>query len=68
MIAGEDYSGDVFFSEWFGVASETLENYGALNISVVSDLPMFIDPFLCSTATKPNTWPCTNRSSITCGS
>ena len=52
MIAGEDYSGDVFFSEWFGVASETLENYGALNISVVSDLPMFIDPFLLFNSDK----------------
>ena len=36
----------VYFSDYFGVAPEVLEEYGALDISVVSDLPLFIDPFL----------------------
>ena len=35
-----------FFSDTFGVASKTLEDYGAFDISVINDLPLFIDPFL----------------------
>ena len=35
-----------FFNEYFGIDAETLESYGALNISIVNDLPLFIDPFL----------------------
>lgn len=35
-----------FFSDSFDVEPETLEAYGAFNISVINDLPLFIDPFL----------------------
>lgn len=35
-----------FFSDTFGVASKTLEDYGAFDISIINDLPLFIDPFL----------------------
>ena len=35
-----------FFSDTFGVDSEVLEKCGAFDISVVNDLPLFIDPFL----------------------
>lgn len=45
-------AGNVFFSEWFGVDPQTLEDYGALDISVVTDLPMFIDPFLLFNSDK----------------
>lgn len=41
--------GDVpalYFSEYFEVAPEVLEAYGAFDISLVSDLPLFVDPFL----------------------
>jgi len=37
---------DLYFSEYFGVPPSVLEEYGAFDISVVSDLPLFIDPFL----------------------
>ncbi len=37
---------EIFFTDYFGVAPEALEVYGALNISLVNDLPLFIDPFL----------------------
>lgn len=40
-----DESG-VYFSEWFGVDPQALEEYGAFDISVVTDMPLFIDPFL----------------------
>jgi hypothetical protein len=36
----------VYFSERFGVDPDVLESYGALDISVATDLPLFIDPFL----------------------
>lgn len=45
-------AGNVFFSEWFGVDAQMLEDYGALDISVVADLPMFIDPFLLFNSDK----------------
>lgn len=35
-----------FFSDTFGVDTEVLDKYGALDISVINDLPLFIDPFL----------------------
>lgn len=35
-----------FFSDYFNVPLETLEKYGAFNISLINDLPLFIDPFL----------------------
>ena len=37
---------NLYFSEHFGVSSKALEEYGAFDISVVSDLPLFVDPFL----------------------
>jgi hypothetical protein len=43
----------VYFSDWFGVAPETLEEYGAFNVSLINDLPLFIDPFLLFTSDKP---------------
>lgn len=36
----------VYFSDFFDVNEEVLEEYGAFNISLINDLPLFIDPFL----------------------
>ena len=36
----------LYFSERFEVDPNVLEQYGAFDISVVSDLPLFVDPFL----------------------
>lgn len=36
----------VYFTDFFNVTSDTLEEYGAFNISLINDLPLFIDPFL----------------------
>ena len=44
---------DVYFSDIFNVAPNVLEDYGALNISLVNDLPLFIDPFLLFNSRKP---------------
>lgn len=35
-----------YFSDYFAVLPETIEEYGAFNISLINDLPLFIDPFL----------------------
>jgi hypothetical protein len=35
-----------FFNEFFGVSEEALEEFGAFNVALVNDLPLFIDPFL----------------------
>jgi hypothetical protein len=35
-----------FFSDTFDVGPSTLDEYGAFDISIVNDLPLFIDPFL----------------------
>jgi K+/H+ antiporter YhaU regulatory subunit KhtT len=43
---------DLYFSQQFGVDEQVLADYGAFNISVVSDLPLFIDPFLLFNSEK----------------
>lgn len=34
------------FSTYFGVKHQQLQEHGAFNISLISDLPLFVDPFL----------------------
>ncbi|ALS64752.1 hypothetical protein [Pandoraea apista] len=36
----------IYFSDFFGVTPTAVEDYGAFNISLLGDLPLFIDPFL----------------------
>ena len=36
----------IYFTDFFNVGEQTLDSYGALNISLINDLPLFIDPFL----------------------
>jgi hypothetical protein len=43
---------DLYFSQHFGVNPKALDDYGAFNISVVSDLPLFVDPFLLFNSRK----------------
>ena len=35
-----------FFSDSFGIDPSVIEKYGAFDISLINDLPLFIDPFL----------------------
>ena len=35
----------IHFSDFFGIEPEVVENYGAFNISLLADMPVFIDPF-----------------------
>ena len=36
----------LYFSDYFDLSKNALDKYGAYNISLMSDLPLFIDPFL----------------------
>jgi hypothetical protein len=36
----------VYFSDFFGISEDQIEKYGAFNVSLINDLPLFIDPFL----------------------
>lgn len=42
-----------FISDYFGIDASALDDYGALNISIVNDLPLFIDPFLLFHSDNP---------------
>lgn len=43
----------LLFSDHFNVSPKIIEEYGAFNISLVSDLPLFIDPFLLFNSSNP---------------
>ena len=40
-------------AQYLGIKANLLEDYGAFDVSVVSDLPLFIDPFLLFHSDKP---------------
>lgn len=44
---------ETYFSEHFGVDKEVLDQYGAFDISLLRDLPLFVDPFLLFYSEKP---------------
>ncbi len=44
---------EVYFTDAFEVDASDLEAYGAFNVSVVNDLPLFVDPFLLFNSKKP---------------
>lgn len=37
---------NLYFSDVFEITKKSLDDYGAFNISIITDLPLFIDPFL----------------------
>lgn len=42
----------MFFSEYYGITTSIIEKYGAVDISFVCDLPLFIDPMLIFNSEK----------------
>lgn len=42
----------IYFSDRFNIDPQVLEEWGAFDISVVTDLPVFIDPFLLFNSDK----------------
>jgi hypothetical protein len=43
----------IYFTDFFDIPPTLLEEYGAFNISLVNDLPLFIDPFLLFNSQNP---------------
>lgn len=44
---------NIYFSDFFRVTKTQLRKYGAFNISLLADLPLFVDPFLLFNSRKP---------------
>ncbi|GGF96243.1 hypothetical protein GCM10010912_46420 [Paenibacillus albidus] len=42
----------LYFSDFFEVSPQVIEEYGAFDISLINDLPLFIDPFLLFNSKK----------------
>jgi hypothetical protein len=42
----------IYFSDFFGVSRDVMRAYGAFDVSLINDLPMFIDPFLLFNSVK----------------
>lgn len=42
----------MYFSDFFNVEADIIESYGAVNIPLINDLPLFIDPFLLFNSEK----------------
>src|SRR5258708_4368780 len=42
-----------FFNEYFNVSQDTVDEHNAFNVSIINDLPLFIDPFLLFNSEKP---------------
>src|SRR3990172_11013657 len=45
---------NVYFSDYFDVPHEEVEEYGAFDVSLINDLPLFIDPFLLFNSSNPD--------------
>ncbi len=43
----------LYFSDFFEVSPEAVDRYGAFNVSLLADLPLFIDPFLLFNSRRP---------------
>ncbi|MDD2913738.1 MAG: hypothetical protein PHP70_00320 [Gallionella sp.] len=43
----------LLFSEYFDIDQKIVDRYGALNICLEADLPLFVDPFLLFSSTNP---------------
>lgn len=43
---------ELYFTQHFGISHEVLKDYGAFDVSLASDLPLFVDPFLLFNSKK----------------
>lgn len=43
---------NIYFSDFFGINEDIVETYGAVNISLINDMPLFVDPFLLFNSEK----------------
>lgn len=52
-VGRERPSTRIHFTDFFGVDPAVLEAHGAFNVSLINDLPLFVDPFLLFDSTNP---------------
>ncbi len=52
LTKGRVMSVQLLFSEYFGIDKSVMDDYGALNLCIEADLPLFIDPFLLFASEK----------------
>ncbi|WP_146078546.1 hypothetical protein [Rathayibacter rathayi] len=43
----------IFFSDYFGVSRVAVERYGAFDLNLLADVPLFVDPFLLFNSERP---------------
>jgi hypothetical protein len=53
MFESTELELNIYFTDYFGVTETDIESYGAFNISLINDLPVFIDPFLLFNSNRP---------------
>lgn len=44
---------NIYFTDFFDVSPVALEEYGAFDVSLIGDLPLFVDPFLLFNSENP---------------
>jgi hypothetical protein len=44
---------NIYFSDFFQIPPALLEEYGAFDVSLINDLPLFVDPFLLFNSSDP---------------
>jgi len=52
-MAGANVGVNIYFSDVFGIRPEALDQYGAFDVALVNDLPLFVDPFLLYDSANP---------------
>lgn len=57
----------MFFSDYFDVDRSALDLDGALEVNLVTDLPLFVDPFLLFNSNKKPYQELHERVMTTCG-
>ena len=50
---GRVLANHIYFSDFFNIDPEIIDSYGAMDISLINDLPLFIDPFLIFCSDDP---------------
>ena len=45
---------NIYFTDFFGISPDALEEYGAFDVSLIGDLPLFVDPFLLFNSQDPS--------------
>jgi hypothetical protein len=53
LCEAEDCVTQIYFSDFFQVPPQALEDVGAFDVSLINDLPLFVDPFLLFNSEKP---------------